>query len=140
MRRLLATTVWVGIKGQIDGSRTVAHLPVLAPVEMISHRAGDVVKAGLPQHGVVEQTLDENHFRTMPDLLPAIQATLGAWQKSVRRRRSREAAAVEIAFQGKDDPMGVGVVANSSNQTGFKKSRERGDQMCQQTSQTNHDQ
>ena len=61
------------------------------------------MKAGLPQDGVVEQTLDENHLRTMPDLLPAIQAPLGAWQKSVRRRRSREAAAIEVAFQGKDE-------------------------------------
>ena len=63
LRRLLAAAVRVGIKGQIDGSRTVAELPKLARIEMGSHRAGDVVKAGLPQDGVVEQTLDENHFR-----------------------------------------------------------------------------
>jgi hypothetical protein len=54
LRRLLATAVCVGIKGQIDSSRTVAQLPILVPVEMISHRAGDVVKAGLPQDSVVE--------------------------------------------------------------------------------------
>src|ERR1700694_412876 len=54
VRRLLATAVCIGIKGQIDSSRTVAQLPMLAPVEVISHRAGDVVKAGLPQDSVVE--------------------------------------------------------------------------------------
>src|SRR5437660_1227441 len=46
-------------------------------VEMISHGAGDVVKTGLPQHGIVEQALHENHFRIPPDLLPCVQATLG---------------------------------------------------------------
>ena len=61
--RLLTTAVGVGIKGQIDDSRTVAELAKLACIEMGSHRAGDVVKTCLPQHGVVEQPLDENHFR-----------------------------------------------------------------------------
>ena len=56
-------------------------------IEMIAHRAGDVVKTGLPQDGVVEQTLDENHLRTMPDLLPRIQAALGARQKRIVFRR-----------------------------------------------------
>ena len=111
LRRLLAAAVGVGIKGQIDGSRTVAELPKLARVEMSSQRAGDVVKTGLPQDGVVEQTLDENHLRILPDLLPSVQATLGARQEAVRRRRSRQAAAIEIAFQRKDDAMHVGVVA-----------------------------
>ena len=89
MCRLPATAVWVGIKGQIDGSRTVAQLPILAPVEMISHRAGDVAKTGLPQNGIVEQALDENHFRRLTDLLPRVQTALGAGQKAVRRRRDR---------------------------------------------------
>src|SRR5277367_3597509 len=56
LRRLLAAAVRIGIKGQIDGSRTVAQLAILLPVEMTSHRTGDVVKTGLPQHGVIEQT------------------------------------------------------------------------------------
>src|ERR1017187_4972120 len=68
--RLLAATVAVGVKGEIDGSRAVAQLPKLVCIEMVSHRAGEVVKTGLPQHGVVEETLDENHFRASPDLLP----------------------------------------------------------------------
>jgi len=41
-------------------------------IEMISHRAGDIAKTGLPQNGVVEETLDEYHVRVLPDLLPAI--------------------------------------------------------------------
>src|SRR5258708_4913365 len=56
LRRLLPTAVRVGIKGQINGPRTVAQLPILVHIEMISHRAGEVVKTGLPQDGVVEQT------------------------------------------------------------------------------------
>jgi len=82
LRRQLPATVGVGIKGQIDGSRAVAQLPKLVCVEMISHRAGDVAKTGLPQNGVVEKTLDENHVRVLPDLFPAIQAALGACQEA----------------------------------------------------------
>ena len=135
LRRLLAAAVAVGIKGQIDGSGTVAELPELARIEMSSHRAGDVVKTGLPQHGVVEQTLDENHFRISPDLLPCIQAALGARQEAMRRRRSREAAAIEVAFQRKDDAMHVGVVAGGSHQAGLTQSLERVAQLRQPTSQ-----
>ena len=135
LRCLLAAAVGVRIEGQIDGSGTVAELPKLARIEMGSHRAGDVVKTGLPQHGVVEQPLDENHFRILADLLPAVQAALGARQEAVRRRRSREAAAIEIAFQRKDDAVGVGVVADGSHQTGLTQSRQRVTQLRQPTSQ-----
>ena len=70
LSRLLTTTVPIGIKSQVDGSRTVTELPVLVSAEVISHRAGDVVKTGLPQHRVIEQSLDENHFRISPGLRP----------------------------------------------------------------------
>jgi len=70
LRSLLAAAVGVGIKGQVDGSGTVAQLPELARIELGSQRAGDVVKAGLPQRSVVEQTLDENYFWTGLGLLP----------------------------------------------------------------------
>src|ERR1700730_3624988 len=135
MRRLLASAVWVGIKGQIDGSRTVAQLPILAPVEMISHRAGNVAKTGLPQNGIVEQTLHENHFRRLMDLLPSVQAALGAGQKAVRRRRVRQTAAIKVASQSKHDAMRVGVVAGASDQTGLLASLERIAQLRQPTSQ-----
>ena len=44
LRSLLAATVRVRIKRQKDGSASVAELPELVRVEMVSHRAGDVVK------------------------------------------------------------------------------------------------
>ena len=95
LRGLLAAAVGVGIKGQIDGSRTVAQLPKLARIEMGSQRAGDVVKAGLPQHGVVEQALDQNHRGKLADWLPCVQATLGARQKSMGEGGS-DTAAIEV--------------------------------------------
>jgi hypothetical protein len=61
--------------------------------------------------------------------------TLGAWQKAVRRRRSQEAAAIEIALQWKDDALGEGVVASGSHQTGLTQSHQRVAQLCQPTSQ-----
>src|ERR1035437_5619102 len=101
LRCLRAAAVGVGIKGQIDGSSTVAQLPELTRIEVGSQRAADVVKAGLPQYGIVEQSLDENHLRILPDLVPCVQSAFSARQKPVRGRRSRNAAAIEIAFSGK---------------------------------------
>jgi hypothetical protein len=49
LRGFLAATVYIGIKGQVDGSRTVTQLSILAQIEMSSHRAGDVMETGLPQ-------------------------------------------------------------------------------------------
>jgi hypothetical protein len=54
-----------------------------------------VTKTCLPQHGIVEQPLDENYFRAMPNLLPGIQAALGARQKSMGKGIA-QAAAVEV--------------------------------------------
>jgi len=41
------------------------------------------MKTGLPERGVVEQTLDENHFGIAAGLFPCIQAAPGARQKPV---------------------------------------------------------
>ena len=68
--RQRTAAIAVGIKGQIDGSRAIAQLLELVRVEVGSHRAGDVLKTCLPQHGVVEQTLDQNHIRILPRLAP----------------------------------------------------------------------
>ncbi len=70
LRRLLTAAIPVRIKGQIDGSRGVAELPKLARIEVGSQRAGNVLKSGLPQHGVVEQSLRRDYFRIGLDLLP----------------------------------------------------------------------
>src|SRR5258708_30692115 len=93
------------------------------------------MKAGLPQDGVVEKTLDENHFRIAPHLFPCIQTALGAWQKPVGWRCGRDATAIEIVFQWKDDAMDVSVIAERGDQTGLTQSGERVAQLCQPTPQ-----
>src|ERR1035438_3557023 len=65
LRRLLTTTVRVGIKNQIDDSHAVAELAKLACVEMVSHRAGDVVVTCLPQHCRREPLLDRGGLAPM---------------------------------------------------------------------------
>src|ERR1035437_2065815 len=132
---LLAAAVAVGIKGEIDGSGSVAELPKLAYIELGSQRAGNVVKTGLPQHGVVEQGLYQNHFRIGLGLLPCVQAALGARQKPVRRRRKRKAAAIEMALQRKDDATHVCVVSHAGHQTGLLQGRQRVAQLRQPTPQ-----
>jgi len=105
LRRLLAAAIGIGIEAEIDGARAVAQLLKLTGVEMGSHRTRDVVEAGLPQNGIVEQTFHQNHFRVSPGQFPRIQAAFGAGQETMRQSRSRDTATIEIAFQRKDDAM-----------------------------------
>ena len=56
LRGARATAIGIGVKGHIDSAWSVTQLLELASVEMVSERAGDVMKAGLPQHGIVEET------------------------------------------------------------------------------------
>ena len=93
LRGLLAAAV--DIEGEINGARAVAQLSKLVSVKMRAQRAGDVAKTRLPQHGIVEQPLDENHLGALLNLLPTIQATLGAGEESMGKGGS-DAAAVEV--------------------------------------------
>src|SRR5215471_10111919 len=134
-RGTLTTAVPIGIKSQVDGSRTVAELAELARIEIGAHRAGDVVETGLPQCSVVEQALDQNHFQIFPDLVPCVQPAFGSRQKTVRRHRGRQAAAIEVVFQRKHDATGVGVIAGGGYQTGLTQQLQRIAQLDQRTSQ-----
>ena len=86
---LLAALVLIDIEGEIDGALAFAQLAELVCVEMCTQRTGDVVKARLPQYGIVEQAFDQNHLGAMPNLLPCIQASLGAGQKAMGEGSSR---------------------------------------------------
>jgi len=79
----LAAAVGIDIEGEINRARAVAQLSKLVSVKMRAQRAGDVAKTRLPQHGMVEQPLDENHVRVLLNLLPTIQATLRAGEESM---------------------------------------------------------
>ena len=115
LRSLLAAAVGVDIEGEIDRARVVAQLLKLAGVEMRAQRAGDVAKTGLPQHGIVEQPLDENDLGALLNLLPGIQAALGAGEESMGKGGS-DTATVEIddasvLAAGEDDAPVKGVAA-----------------------------
>ena len=121
LRGFLAAAVGIDIEGEIDRARAVAQLLELAGVQMRAQRAGDVAKTRLPQHGIVEQSLDENHLGTLLDLLPGIQATLGTGKESMSEGRS-DAAAVEVddvstPMTGEDDALIEGVAAVCIDQT-----------------------
>ncbi len=79
----MAAAVGIGIEGEKNGARAVAQLSKLVGVEGSAQRAGDVAKTRLPQHGIVEQPLDENELGAWPNLLPGMQATPGAREKSM---------------------------------------------------------
>jgi hypothetical protein len=79
----LAAAVGINIEREIDGAPAVAQLSKLAGVEGSAQRTGEVAKPRLPQHGIVKQSLDENHVGALPNLLPGIQPTLGAREESM---------------------------------------------------------
>ena len=115
LRGLLAAAVGIDVEGEIDGALAIAQLLKLTGVQMRAQRAGGVAKARLPQHGIVEQALDENHLRTLLNLLPGIQATLGAGEEPMGDGRS-DAAATEVDHAsalaaGEDDASVVGIAA-----------------------------
>jgi len=91
----LGAAVGVDIEGEINGARAIAQLLKLVSVEMRAQRAGDMAKTCLPQHGIVEQSLDQNHLGAVLNLLPSIQATLGAREESMGEGGS-DTAAVEV--------------------------------------------
>ena len=95
LRCLLATAIGVCIEGEINSARTVAQLLKLAGVQMRAQRAGDVAKTRLPQHGIIEQPLDENDLGALLNLIPGIQAPLRAVKESMGEDGS-DTAAVEI--------------------------------------------
>ena len=95
LRGLLAAAVGIDIEGEIDGARSVAQLLKLASVQMRAQRAGDVAKTRLPQHGIVKQSFNKNHLGVLLNLLPGIQATLGAGEESMGEGGS-DTAAVEV--------------------------------------------
>ena len=95
LRSVLATAVVVCIEGEINGTRTFAQLLKLARVQMRAQRAGDVAKTRLPQHGIIEQPLDENDLGELLNLVPGIQATLRAVKESMAEGGS-DTAAIEI--------------------------------------------
>src|SRR5215472_5718544 len=69
------------------------------------------------------------------NFVPAIQAAFTSRQKSVRRRGSREAAPIEIAFQWKNDAVCVGVVAGGGDQARLRQGGQRVTQCDQPTAQ-----
>jgi hypothetical protein len=81
LRGLLTAAVGIDIEGEINRARAIAQLLKLVSAEMRAEGAGKVAKARLPQRSVVEQSLDENHLRTLLNLFPGIQATLGAGEE-----------------------------------------------------------
>ena len=72
LRGLLAAAIGIDIEGEINRARAVAQLLKLASVQMRAQRAGELAKARLPQRGIVEQPLDENHLGAVLNLLPGI--------------------------------------------------------------------
>ena len=109
LRGLLAAVVGIDIEGEINGTWPVAQLSKLVGVEMGAQGTGEVVKTRLPQHGIVEQSLDQNDLGALLNLLPGIQATLGSREEAMGKSGA-DTAAVEVddasaMAQRKDDAL-----------------------------------
>ena len=81
-------------------------------------------KPACHSHGEIEQSLNQNDFRTRPHFLPAIETAFASRKKLVWRRFA-DAAPVEIAVQRKYDAMGKSIEAFRRDHTGLLKISER---------------
>src|SRR5688572_32793506 len=77
----LPTAVAIGIESQVDrAGSAVAELLHLRPVQAGPYGTGDVGETRLPQHGQIEQSLDQNDLRTGAHFLPSIEPALASGQ------------------------------------------------------------
>src|SRR6516225_9132052 len=70
--RLLPAAIGVEIKGEINRARSVTELPKLIGAEVVPQCTGEVMKSGLAQHDVIEQSLDDDHLRTVLNSVPGV--------------------------------------------------------------------
>ena len=123
---LLSALVLIDIEGEIDGALAITQLAELVVVQMGAQRAGHVLKAGLPQRGIVEQSFDQDDLGQMPHLLPCIQAALAAGQEAMGEGGA-DAAAVEVddvlaLTQREDDALIESIGALCVDQPGCRNS------------------
>ena len=71
-RGLLSAAISVEIKGEINRARSVTELPKLVGAEMVPQCTGEVMKSCLAQHDVIEQSLDDDHLRTVLNSVPGV--------------------------------------------------------------------
>src|SRR5258708_33056978 len=81
------------VAGTVRGR--LARLWKLASVEWLAQGAGESAKTCLPQHGIVEQTFNQNHRGKLANGFPGEQAALGAWKESMGDG-GNDSAAVEV--------------------------------------------
>ena len=84
MRSLLAGLIFVLVEGDVDGTAwLLGKLRPLSGRQLRADGAGGVAKTGLPQHGQIEQTFDQDHGGEAADRLPGEQSAFGARQQAV---------------------------------------------------------
>src|SRR6266700_3402459 len=85
MSRLLAGLIFIVIERNIDTTiRCFTKLDHLGGCKMCANGTRSIAKAGLPQHGQIEQTLYQDHSGKIPDRIPGEQPVLGAGQQPMR--------------------------------------------------------
>ena len=74
----LTGLVFILVKDDVDRARgAITELLELTRRQMCADGAGGIAKAGLPKHGQVEQTFDQDHGGEVADRLPGKQAAFG---------------------------------------------------------------
>lgn len=96
LRGLLTGLVCILVKDEVDHTaRRAAKLIHPGGRQMCADGGSGIAKAGLPQHGQVEESLHQDHGGELADRVPGKQAALGARQQTVRERGA-DTAAIEI--------------------------------------------
>ena len=93
---VLTGSVVVLVKGEVNLTRRrIGDLMELGRCQMCAEGAGGVAKAGLPQHGQVEEAFDQDHGGELANRFPGEQPAPEAWKESVDEGVA-ETAAIKV--------------------------------------------
>src|SRR5215813_8990787 len=93
---ILASPVFVLIEGNRHTAvRVVAELSQLGRSQTSTDGTGGIAESRLPQHGEIEQSLDQDHVAELADRFPGKQAAFGTGQEAMREGMAN-AAAIQV--------------------------------------------
>ena len=89
----MASLILILIEGDVDTAVGIfAQLGQLRWRQVGTDGTSGIAESRLPQHGEIEQPLDQDYVAELPDRLPSEQTAFGTWQEAMREGIANTAA------------------------------------------------
>ena len=121
----LAGLVLILIEGEVDAAVGVfAQLGQLRRSQVGADGTGGIAESRLPQHGEIEQPLDQDYVAELPDRLPSEQTAFGTWREAMREGIANTAALQVddgmLLAARENHAVAKSIEARRTNQAGFE--------------------